>query len=276
MGIKDLLELEWLKYRKNKLLWFSVVGFVVLLMGILMAYSQARVNGSDPSGGMMDLNRYLKFPKVWEFTGYIGGNWMAFFLDGFVGVYLIASEFSRKTARQQIISGLSRSRFVSAKLLDFLLFSIILSSIYFLVSIAFGMAYTGDVSWGSTVREGIFMAGRFALMNMVYITGAGLIALLLRKSALSMLIYMLYGLFLEVILRWYVHGKILSNETNRFYPFNAAEDLMPNPGREIFDMTGVGAEFPLYLEPGQAIVTSLIYLGIFVGLMYFIGSRTSV
>ncbi|GAA5224985.1 ABC transporter permease [Membranihabitans marinus] len=277
MNSLKLIKLEWLKYRHNKAIWLSLLGFVIVLLIIMLAYAQMDVKmSSGPQGGLIDLKKNISFPEIWEFTGYIGGNWIGFFIVGFLGTYLMATEIAQKTARQQIISGLSRGQYLLSKLLFFRNIATILTIFYVVVVLFIGFTKSYD-----SVGEGIWltmgwMALRFFVMTMLYIFLGGLFGLLFKKTIMAFLFYLFYGIFLEPVIRWYIHPNFAPESWNRFYPMNAAEDLMPSPGQRISQFDELLQDGSLYLTANQALITSIVYLIIIFTLMYGLMQRKNV
>ena len=86
---------------------------------------------------------------------------------------------------------------------------------------------------------------------------------LIKRTGITLFIYMSYIMFIELILRWGVHANISRHKSMHFYPMNAFEDLVPIPYTRQAEQFLSEFGFDLFLAPTEAVLTSLIYLAIF-------------
>ena len=90
-----LLKLEWLKQKDYILFRILILAFVFFLPAILFIGKKI----PPISGEMFDPQIMLfHFPSVWEFLAYIG-NWLVFFIFGFMSVLIITNEYAYRTLR---------------------------------------------------------------------------------------------------------------------------------------------------------------------------------
>ncbi|MBK8506328.1 MAG: ABC transporter permease [Saprospiraceae bacterium] len=250
-----LLQLEWLKFRKNVV--FQVLGGLYLLLLPMQLMAVKSMNISIPG---LTSNMLVQFPTVWSFLAYTG-SWLVYFFWGFFAIFLMSNEFSQKTFRQNIISGLTRAQIYVGKFEFVLLLCILSTAYYALWAILFGMANTtDDSSFGPLDR--IDMIPRYLLMNLGYMSLGIFFAVLSRKTAMSVFLYFAYTLFLEPMIRWMFHRRIFDGRSMHFYPANAFEDLTPLPLGDVSftrDLVEQG-EAGLYLSGSESVVTSLIYI----------------
>ena len=106
-----LLRLEWKKLKPYRLFQVLVLLYIALLpLGFLIGKN---IDLPDETGGTIS---FYTFPKVWDALAY-AGNWMSFFFLGFLGVLLVTNEFSYKTLRQNLITGMSRKEYFAGKII---------------------------------------------------------------------------------------------------------------------------------------------------------------
>jgi ABC-type transport system involved in multi-copper enzyme maturation permease subunit len=212
----------------------------------------------------------VEFPTVWSFLAY-GGSWLAYFFWGFLAIYFFSSEFSQRTFRQNIISGLTREELYFGKI-GFIVSIAIAATIYFVLCALFlGWTYTPAEKEVSVFARSITSA-KFLLMCLGYMSLGVFIVVVIRKTAASVFLYFAYTIFIEPMLRWFFHKGIFDNRSMHFYPANAFEDLTPLPLSDVTitkDLVKSG-DLAIYLTPSEATITSVIYILIFIFGAYWI------
>ncbi len=254
-----LLKLEWLKYRKNSVFLWMIGLYSVFLPLSLLTSQNLFANAPN-----MSADKLLQFPIIWSFLGYVG-NWLSYFFFGFLAIYTVTSEFNNRTLRQNIISGLSRTQFISAKFLALGTLALLVTLYFALLCIVVGMITT-DAIGGDLIGQRIDMIGRYFLMHLGYMSLGLIIALLARRTAMAVFFYFAYTLFFETIWRWTLHRRIFEDVSMHFYPANAFEDLAPIPFEDwpMFGQFLNSTELTLFLSPLQAVTCSVIYILLFI------------
>ncbi|MCB0657920.1 MAG: ABC transporter permease [Saprospiraceae bacterium] len=266
--MRYLLKLEWLKYRNNGLVKVLIIFFMVCL-GLLLLTGKKLPELPPP---LPDPSTIFQFPYVYVYQGYIG-NWLAFILLGFLAIYMTSSEFSSKTFRQNLITGMSRSQMFWAKLFALVMICVAATLLYWISCLTYGLLHTPDVTV-ELMFERVQWVPRFLLMCFGYMSFAWMLAVLFRRSALSTIFYLTYVMFLEPILRWAVHFQLYNHRSMLFYPMNSIEDLAPNPFFEYADAIQQDEiSFPLFLQPWESILSSSIYILIFLLITYRVIQR---
>lgn len=265
-----LLQLEWMKLRQYRLFIILVVIYMISMPGIFASAMNAEID--ELSGTMKSI--YM-FPGVWQYLGYLG-NWMTFFCFGFLGVTLVTMEYSNKTLRQNIMTGMSRKTFYWSKIYVMAAISFFATLYFVIIGLVYGFMNT-DYIMTSRVMVGFELAPRYWLMCFGYMVFAFFLGLLIRRSGIAIFLYFSYVLFGELILRYLVHTKLFGfNNAMNYYPLNAMEDLVPVPLPIMFNgvlerANDMGYNF--FLTPWQAIITSSIYIALFLGLGYWAFQR---
>ena len=260
----DLLKLEWKKYRKNRLWWFASGAYLIALPALLFIGKSLEL-GENPIIPSNDI--FFEFPTLWKFLGYIG-NWLTFFILGFLGIYFVAHDFAGNTLRPNIITGMTRSAFFRSKL-QLILVVCLLATLYFLLSgYVIGMIHSEPGSY-TTVFEFRHTAIKYFLMCLSYMVFAFFIAIFIRKFGLSLILFFSYVFVIEPMLRYLVHLKIYEHKSMHFYPMNATEDLMPVPFSEMTNEFIEDYKFSLFLAGQEAMITTSIYIAIFLVLSWW-------
>ncbi len=257
-----MIKLEWLKFRNNLVFQF-MLGLFFICQAFLLLIGREFDDLPPPLPNHMV---FFQFPTVFEYQSYIG-NWLAFFFLGFVAIFMTTSEFSNKTLRQNIITGLTRVQIFKGKMGFAAIIAVLATCFYFLTSLIYGFIYTPDITL-SLLTENFRIHLHYFVMAFGYMSFGIMLAMVFRRSGLAMFLYFAFIMFLEPLIRWAIHFQIAEHRSFIFYPMNALEDLTPNPLAKLEDAFS-NIEFNIFMTPNEALVTSLIYISIFVYLIYW-------
>lgn len=258
-----LLQLEWKKQKSFILFKVLIASYVVLLPSVLMIGKKIQFEKGMP----FDPQKvFFEFPTVWNWLGY-AGNWLIFFILGFMAVLSITSEHANRTLRQNVITGLHRGEFFRSKLL-FLLFIGGAATLYYaLCALAIGTLNT-DIIYLSTVFKEWGTIPRYFLMSVGYMTFGLMVGVLVKRTGIALFVFLGYAMFLEPVLRWAVHFRFIKNKSMHFYPLNAFEDLCPVPFAKLAEGFVKENNFSLFLSPTEAAVASSVFICLFLWVSY--------
>jgi ABC-2 type transport system permease protein len=262
-----LLQLEWLKQKKHRT-FLLLAGLYILLLpsSLLIAKSIKQwpppINTSDT---------FFRFPDVFQYLGY-AGNWLTFFLLGFLAVVVITQEFSSRTFRQNIINGVTRADLFLSKMYFIVLVALAAMLYFGAVCFVFGYTHTETV-YSSVVMKNIDYLPRYFLMCMGYMSFGLLLGTLIRRTAAALFIYFAYVFFLEPILRWGVHYNIFKHASMQYYPMNAIEDLTPVPFAQMTQPMEKDLNFPFFLTPQQAMIAATVWIVLFLAGAFWLTSK---
>lgn len=216
--MKQLLTIEWLKIKKYSTFWILTGIFVSLYLLWNLGIKNSTVSFNQ--GPMKVLSETYSFPGVWANMGYIY-SWFVVFLVVFI-IISITNEFSFKTHRQHIIDGMKRLDFLHGKAFLILAFSLGGTLFYWILSVLFGL--TGGT--GNLLDDNQFILYVF-LYTLNYLSFAGLIAFLVKRSGLSITFFFAY-LLLETILGGLINKK-LDTSVGDLFPLQSSDELLPFP-----------------------------------------------
>lgn len=262
-----LLRLEWLKQR-NSIAFRVLMGFYIVLLPTLLLLAKGLPEFPPPINSAEVL---FQFPYIFVFMGYLG-NWLAFFFLGFLSVTLVTYEFSYRTLRQNIIMGMTRSSYYWSKVLFILAVALFATLYYTLVVFAYGLTHTNPL-FDSVIFKNIDYLYRYFLMCLGYMSFGLLLGTLVRRTGIALFLYFSYVAFIELVLRWGVHRRIFPNKSMHFYPMNAIEDLTPFPFSDAFKSMEQELDFPIFLTPVEATITTIAYTLLFLWLTYRLFAR---
>ncbi len=259
-----LLKLEWLKQKNYILFKLLAAAYLVFLPATLFIGKKMSVGEGMPFNPVKD---FFQFPTNWEWLGYFG-NWMVFFVLGFLAVLMVTNEYSNKTLRQNIITGLQREEFFKSKLVFIVVVAFFAAIYYMLCALVIGLLHVNDTLYLSTVFKNVDYVPRYWLMGMGYMSFGLLLGLLIRRTGIALFVYLGYTMVAEPFLRWVVHLYFFKNTSMSFYPLNAMEDLAPIPVIAFADDLLKENGFRILLTPVEAASATIIYTSLFLFFSY--------
>ena len=262
LNMLHLLQLEWKKLQSYRLFQALIFLYIVLLpLGFLIGKN---IDLPEATGGTIS---FYTFPKVWDALAY-AGNWMSFFFLGFLGVLIVTNEFSFKTLRQNLITGMSRQEYFAGKVIFMLAVSLFVAIYYSIVAVSLGLIFTDYIQF-DRVFSHAYLVPRFFLMSFAYMNFAFMLGVLMRRMGIALFFYFIYTLLIEMIIRYYFHLELLNDESSarNYYPLNTFEDLAPFP----IPNFGPSDEFPnFFISAEEAIGFTIVYSLIFLAISYSI------
>lgn len=250
--MKRLLQIELLKLRGYRAFWILIILYAVSMAGTLLGLeaimnSLFQDEGPGPAGALFhwDIN---SFPEVWEYMSWIGGFFTYILL--IVVVFLVSSEFTYKTMRQNVINGLSRMEFLAGKFLLIGVLALGCTLIVALISMTLGLTSSGFVSPTKMFGHAQVMLGYF-IQTLGFLMIAFWVTLIVKRSGITIGILFLYVWFLENIFR------IFWDDYIHFFPVGSMNRLTPNPFLQI--LNPAEAESPVLLNYGVALLYILLF-----------------
>ncbi|UAY54105.1 hypothetical protein [Arachidicoccus terrestris] len=216
------LSIEWLKLKNYRTFWWLMGLFALCLIGSNYITYQLKVVTSAQSHGGLDLliGNPFGFPDVWQSVAYVSSY--VLFLPGFLMVILITNEYNFKTHRQNIIDGMRRSEFALTKILLAVCLSVLSTILVFIIA-----SVTGLISGSSFSLTGAVYILYFLLQALTYTLGGLLLGTLLKRSGLSIAIYLIYIGFIKNLIA-FLADRYLGG-IGSYTPVKSADNLIPLP-----------------------------------------------
>lgn len=249
----NLLRTEFRKTAPYRTFWV-ILGIYVLLM-LLILYSSTNVEINGKTLG----NETYQFPGLWMRLTYIAHFFNL--LLGILVIVLVTDEYSYRTIRQQVIDGLSRAEVVLSKFYVVVTLAVFSTLFLFALGLYFGLIYSSDKSINSMFSQLDYLSYYF-VQAVAYMSLAMFFAFLIRKSGLAIIAFIAYTKIIEPL----IHFK-LPDQLDKYFPMKALDSLTPMPGQEIFGQLTSPIE---QLSPEWAALPTLVYIGLFLLLTYFI------
>ena len=224
-----LLKIEWLKIKTYRTFWILFGAFVLLypitFYFVANKYMET-INIKSKETNMLNsiLGAPFVFPKVWHSASWFGG--LFFVILGMLFILLITNEVQYRTHRQNIIDGWSRTDFILAKFSVMISFIVVATLLVILSGLIVGLVQTPSSS-SSSLFEGVQFIGYFAAMAALYLMVAFLIAILVKRTGLSIIIYFTIVCIVDNLL-WVVL-TLKDSQLGYYLPLEAADSLVPNP-----------------------------------------------
>jgi hypothetical protein len=213
------------------------------------------------------------FPDVWQTVSW--NSSLLFFIPAILIITLTTNEFTYKTHRQNIIDGWSRQQFVSVKLVEIFLLSVLTTIAVLLTAFLFG--YFNNKTGAGAAATGIGMTAvpgpattasvsawqesRFVFFYFVqmlsYSLIAFLMALFIKRAGLTMGLFFIY-LIIEQIVVGILRGRYDIYAVN-YFPEEVTDQLIPFPYAKALFAKQANWEhhIPVYL------LVALLYLVIY-------------
>ncbi|MBC8173853.1 MAG: ABC transporter permease [Chitinophagales bacterium] len=241
-----LLSIEFAKllpYRSFKIL-FGV--YLFLQVGFLFTgKSIVQVDDTDLSS----VFNVFQFPNIWNYYLYFAGIFNI--ILGILVIFITCNEYTYKTIRQNIIDGLSRNEFVSAKILMIITLAIISTVIVYAGGLLAGNVYTGD---SSRMFERNSLIGGYFVQCLGILSMAFFFGILFKRSGIAVLLFLIFLFPLDVI----INKAILRDCCNDYLPVsNYFIKIIQTP-------------YVMIRSAGEEVQTAPSLLSISVGLFYIL------
>ncbi len=228
-----LLRLELRKILTYKTFWIIIgLYFLFLASGIILA--ELIVNS-----WVTDMNKHLPiplphvniyfFPNIWQNLTFFASIRYILIFPAIIIIILITNEFTYKTIRQNVITGMSKKEFLLSKLLFILLLSLCITVILKLGIFILGITHSEVTSFSQIVTKSSFISVFFVLLFSFLII-AFFFGFIFRNTGLAIALFTLYVLIIEPIFS--MVSKIPSlhlGGISHYLPVNAALNLVEYP-----------------------------------------------
>lgn len=268
MPAGTLVRNEWLKLKKRPAAMVAVGLFAAV--HILSFGGDLRAEGA-----------VLALPEGWRVIVSAAPQ-LAAFIGAILLILMVASEFEWRTARQNVIDGLSRDQWFWAKTLLIPMLLAVFLGVQIWLGVTFAMAESGILGRGLLMEPAPLRAlGGVALGFVGYASLALAIAVTVRKAGASIGILFLYMIVVEQLL---ASGLVSFSRSLapvvRHFPLNVFDSLMRyvqwDPAmRDAAEAVGEGGQIALpELWSSPALVAvSLIWIAVLVGGSFLVFRR---
>jgi ABC-type transport system involved in multi-copper enzyme maturation permease subunit len=183
--------------------------------------------------------------------------------------------------KQNTIDGLSRSEFISSKLLTISIFTIVSTVIVFAITMFLGYKYSNTTE-SAKVFEEIFFIGNYFVKLFTFFCFLMFLSVLLRKSVFVFLALFVFwvaeGILSGVEVFMKVRGlqeaqrnEVLQNDffISHLLPLESMSSLIPSPLMRLNMAKMMGMKYEFHY-PTESMIACLIWCGIFIIGSYWI------
>lgn len=260
-----LLRIEWLKTVKRRSFWVVVGAFTVFTT--IPTVEEIR-------GARRNPNLSYALPESWpDILGAVTG--LGPFFVGVLMILLVASEFTWRTARQNVIDGLSKERFYAGKVM--LLAGLILLFIAAAVIIGVGGTFFSPSQGGPEILRPVDLSymGGGALSLLLLGTAGLMLSVLIRSSGPALGILFLSLVVEEAVDRLISQVGGAMRHLAEYLPFNILDQLgddLAHYPEVLAEVNAERAEYGLealeYLDVEVLAIVALVYSAIFLGIAF--------
>lgn len=225
--------IEWYKLRHHRFFWIGMGLFVLLLSAILFrigsfGFESQNTSEGQPAGPNLPQNLaeagFYQLPQLWHHATYIAGFFK--FIPAFLLLFFLTSEYQYRSMRQNIIDGLSRAQFFWSKVYSALFFTLISCLVLFFSVLILAFIHNDSLVHLWT-RFDYFVAYFWELFSLL--TLSLWLGLLLKRSAIAVIVLLLYYFFAEPLLRF-----AIGPEWGLYLPMQAARSMIQEPFSKLF------------------------------------------
>ena len=224
----NLIRTEWLKMKKYNAFWWILAITALSYPGInyifYMIYDNIISKPSEAGQiAKMVMGNPFTFPEVWHTVAYTSSIFV--FIPAVIIIMFISNEYTFRTHRQNIIDGWSRNQFITSKLIDVLIISLIITILFTAVALVTGLANQERLikdTWGMAYYIGLFALQTFAQLSIAFLIG-----FLVRKAFIALGIFLFYFIIFEPIIVGLL--KVKANDIGKYMPLEISDRIIPVP-----------------------------------------------
>lgn len=255
----DLLQIEYKKIIPFKTFWVIFGLFFIFTPIVFYGAGQLKIEGFPINFASM-----YNFPNVWNNITYIA-SWFNL-LIGMLMVILVCNEFSFKTFRQHVIDGQNKADFIVSKIILMSSFALICTLYLFIVGSLFGFISGGGGSFLTDIKYLLV----YFIQSLGYMSVGLIIAVLIRSSAMSIIIF-LCSILAESIIRALVPDAI-----DQYFPMKIISNLTPFPTPEGVTIAEMNTVVPDVMTLNTTLIIGIVYVFVFWGISYFILTKKDI
>ncbi len=262
MRAGTVLRIEALKISRRPAVWVSCVSLMGLLALIYGGMSYHHFQKPQSAA--------FALPKAWSMA-IAGPGKIAAFFAAVVLVLLVTGEFSWKTARQNVIDGLSKNEFFAAKALTVPMMAVVFLALPMLMAGGIGSLQTTAADTVLRRGDALLLAGGLA-RNLGYASLALLIALSARTSGGATGLFFLWAIAEGLLAGPISHLHPALKNAQQYMPL-ATFDTLGEPGRYGLVVPQPGQPLPAMTSSATMVTVAAAWMAAFVVASYFVNRQ---
>ncbi len=251
-----LLNIELRKIMPYRVFWIMAilylasVAFIFYGFPSLIDYFSMKSNAPEVK---LLKNFIYNFPDIWQNLTWVIS--IRFFIKVFLGIIvivLITNEYSYGTIRQNIMSGLSRTEFLLAKIYIILFIALIVTLFVMASGLILGLLFSSSTSFHAITGKIAFL-GAYFLEITGYMIFAFMIGLLVKRTGIAISLLFVYPI-IEIIIQ-----QQLAEQYRPYLPLNALNHIIRTPNTSLIQYSS--PDFNIDLQTHIAAGDVLVCLG---------------
>lgn len=223
-----IIKTEWLKIKNYRAFWWvfgitalTYPGVNYMFLNIYYNISEQKSTAGKVATAL--LGNPFSLPEGWRTMAFFSSFFI--YIPAIVVIMLITNEYTYKTNRQNIIDGWSRKNFMTAKMIDVLLLSVIVTILYAVTALIIGLTNSTNAAgqWDLTYYIALFFLQTFCQLSIAFTVG-----MLLRKAFIALAVFTFYSMIVEEITVDILKYKY-NNDIGQFFPIEISDRLLTKP-----------------------------------------------
>ena len=219
-----ILKIEWMKVKNYRTFWILLALTIISIPAFNYTFYDLTDNSFPKIRGKSIFGSPFAFPDVWQSVSW--NSSLLFIIPAILIITLNTNEFTYRTHRQNVIDGWSRGQFVSIKLFEVLLLSLLTTIVVILTCIFFG-AILNKVPNGTHITTDSRFIFFFFIEMVSYSIIAFLLAMFIKRAGLAMGIFFVYMVMEQFVV------SLFRNKYNKnwvdYLPEEVTDRLIPQP-----------------------------------------------
>lgn len=266
-----LIKIEWLKLSGHPFFWIGMGLYFLLIFILLFTLGEFSFMGSQQQEGGMVFSNLAEagvydMPVLWHDITYIPT--FLKFIPVFLLIFFVASEYSYRTARQNVIDGLSKGQFYISKIFTAFLISFLCTLSIFIFGSILAFMHNeglgiGDLLTGSDYLLAYFLEIFFMMAFALFAT------IFLKRSAIVVIVILLYyvieGVATLILQAYFPEG--FSN----YLPTQPSRELNLQPFTRLFQVNGMSMDDLLSMNSPDQVSRKFMIITFVYTLAFFAG-----
>jgi ABC-2 type transport system permease protein len=263
-----LLRLEFRKILTYKTFWIIIgLYFLFLALGVILA--ELIINS-----WVNDMNKQLPiplphitiyfFPNIWQNLTFFASIRYILIFPAIIIIILITNEFTFKTIRQNVVTGMSRNEFLVSKLQFIFILAGCITCILALVIFILGITHSEISGFTQVLTKFSFIPGFFILL-LTFLCISFFFGFMFRNTGLAIALFTLYVVIIEPTFSMVSRIPSLHlGKVSHYLPVNAALNVIEYPYIPVLKtMMGLHIQESVSLmDCGIPLLYSVVMIGI--------------
>lgn len=251
-----LLQLEFQKIRYNRAAKIFIIIYFSLFLSVIL-FSMIHFKFGSIDFQLADQGIF-NFPYIWHFNAYFAAILKIFL--GVVIISMMATEYTNRTLKQNLIDGLSKKEFVLSKFYAIIVFSVVSTLFLFLISLCLGLIYS-DYTEVDIIFSGLEYLGGYFVKLLGFFSLCFFLAILVKRAAFAigaLFVWWIIEVITRIILSVTFKTGNLADNISQFLPLNAMGNLIREPFTKMnmvqVTTAGMGLEFDYAVHWYQIVI----------------------